>query len=181
MSSADPAPVFAVHEATARPLTPRDGPALQALIERAADYIELLTGLPPGPADGRRLLTDLPEGKTYEDKFVLGVLDSGGALIGVFDAIRDHPARGTWLIGLMLLDPAWRGRGFGRRLFEGFAGWVEGRGATMLRIGVVEHNPDALRFWARVGFREVERTAPRRFGSREGRVVVMQLPLDSPG
>jgi GNAT superfamily N-acetyltransferase len=180
VSSADPAPVFAVHEATARPLTPRDDPALQALLERAADYTELLTGLPPGSSDAQSLYAALPEGKAYEDKLVLGVHDPGGFLIGVFDVIRDYPVAGTWLIGLLLLDPKYRRQGLGRRLFEGFARWSETMGASVIRIGVAEHNPDALRFWTRLGFHELERTEPRKFGNREGRVVVMRLDLSTP-
>jgi hypothetical protein len=39
---------------------------------------------------------------------------------------------------------------------------------------VVEANEKALRFWQRLGFSEIRRTAPRRFGQREHVVIVMQ-------
>ncbi|HEV8194786.1 MAG TPA: hypothetical protein VGP82_25320 [Ktedonobacterales bacterium] len=75
-------------------LTPEDGPEVQALPERSADYSELVMGLPPGPAEAQSLYIDLPEGKGYEDKLLLGVFTGERRLVGVLDAIRDYPEPG---------------------------------------------------------------------------------------
>lgn len=52
-------------------VVPDDGPALVALFKDCADFFELTTGLPPGPAEVQSLFTALPEGKTYRDKQVV--------------------------------------------------------------------------------------------------------------
>ena len=56
-----------------RQLDSSDGADLQALCQRCHDYFELVTGHPVGPAEAQSLFSSLPEGKTYEDKFLLGV------------------------------------------------------------------------------------------------------------
>ena len=152
--------------------------ALQALLERGADYARLVDGQDPGPDAARELFADGPPGYPPEAKFVIGLLDPSGALIAVLEGMRDYPDPGTWWIGLMLLDPAWRGRGLGARLYRAFEAYAGEQGATALGLGVVEANAGARRFWERVGFAAVRVTEPRRFGAREHAVIVMRRALD---
>lgn len=74
-----------------RVLEAKDGPTVQALCERCADYFELVTGLPPGPAEAQSLFIELPEGKGYEDKLLMGIFASSGDLVGVLAVIGDYP------------------------------------------------------------------------------------------
>ncbi len=46
-----------------RDLLSDDGPQVQALFERAADYAELYTGLPVGMADAQSFYIQIPENK----------------------------------------------------------------------------------------------------------------------
>src|SRR5262249_12683756 len=141
-------------------LTPDDGPAVQALLERSADYAELVMGVPPRPAEAQSLYIDLPEGKGYADKFLLGIFSGRKGeqrLVGVLDAIRDYPEPGEWWIGLLLLEPEQRGHGLGERAFRALEHWAGARGASGIRLAVLEHNVRAKRFWQRLGFVELER------------------------
>lgn len=171
-----PVPAPAIARYTLRYLTPEDGPQAQALCERAADYLELLMGLPPGPAEAQSLYLAVPPGKDGSDKALLGIFD-GETLIGAVDAVRDYPEAGVWWLGLLLLDPAHRGQGIGAATLRAFTEWITAMGARGVRLGVVEHSTHALTFWRRHGFTELERRPPSRFGARENVIIVMRRDL----
>ncbi len=180
-----------------RLLEPEDGRALQALLERCADYFELTCGVPPGPAEAQSTFTVLPEGKGYDDKFLIGIFKGSGQggsgqndsshkhsgekgcgeLVGVLDVIRDHPHPAEWCLGLMLLDPCERGRGLGEHLYQAFECWVAEQGGCSVRLGVVEQNERAHRFWLRMGFEPISRKPAQKFGVRESTVIVMRHML----
>lgn len=128
--------------------------ALQCVLEGAPGYFQTVTGGPPGGAEAQSTFTALPEGKTYEDKFVWGFY-SGEAMIGCADVIRGYPVREKAVIGLLLLAESWQRRGFGRPfaalLERRIAAWPE---IARLRIGVVATNAGALAFWRRLDYRE---------------------------
>ncbi len=119
----------------------------------------------------------LPQGKSYEDKLLIGVFGGFDELIGVLDVIRDHPESGEWSLGLMLLDSGWRGRGVGEKTYRAFERWAAESGARRIRLGVVEQNEGGYRFWQRMGFETVDRRPPQRFGNRESVVIVMRRYL----
>jgi ribosomal protein S18 acetylase RimI-like enzyme len=169
--------LFGVDDYAVRTLDFDDGEAVQAFCERCADYIELLTGLPPGPAEAQSLFIGLPEGKDYDDKLLMGIFDRSNHLIGVLDVIRNYPDPGVWHVGLMMLEPERRGQGLGEKLYRAFEGWAAAAGAAHIRLGVVEHNERAYRFWQRMGFETVERRPPERWGSRENVTIVMRKPI----
>lgn len=52
-------------------------------------------------------------------------------------------------------------------MYRAFETWAAQAGASRIDLGVAEANARAARFWARQGFRRVERRPPRRFGLRE--------------
>jgi ribosomal protein S18 acetylase RimI-like enzyme len=125
---------------------------LQAFYERCCDYFELVTGQPPGPDEAGDLLRSVPRGKTHDDKFVIGLFDAPGHLVGVLDVIRDFPERGEWYLGLLLFEPTLRGHKLGDRVYHRLEEWVRAQGGTALHLIVEEVNPGALRFWQRMGF-----------------------------
>jgi GNAT superfamily N-acetyltransferase len=156
-----------------------DGTAVQDLCERCADYLQLITGLPPGPAEAQSLFVALPEGSSYDDKALIGVFVAPDVeLIGVIDAVRDAPEPGEWWLGALLLDPAHRHHGLGTRLIHALETWVAALGGRAIYLSVVEQNTQALAFWRRLGFVEVERHQPQLFGVRESVAIVFRsLPL----
>ncbi len=125
---------------------------LQAFYARCADYVELITGRPPGANEAEELLGDVPRGKTLDDKFVIGLFDAPGHMIGVLDVIRDYPKAGEWFLGLLMFEPTWRGRRLGERVYHRLEEWVRACGGTAIHLIVQQQNPGALRFWQRMGF-----------------------------
>ena len=158
-------------------LAPEDESQVHALLERCADYIELVSGLPPSPATTHDLYMALPEGKGYEDKFLIGLFTPDNELIGVLDAIRDHPQQKEWYLGLLLLEPEQRGQGLGEQVYHAFEHWVAQQDAQAIRLTVAEQNERAYRFWQRLGFVEIERRPPQMFGAKESVFIVMRRSI----
>ena len=75
------------------------------------------------------------------------LVDDDGALLG-FTGLTDHTIEG------LFLEPSHRGKGGGRRLVE----FAQARFPGVLKVDVNEQNPDALGFYAAIGFRVVGRS-----------------------
>jgi GNAT superfamily N-acetyltransferase len=165
---------FTVPGCQVKLLQGEDLPAIQELMERCADYERLVTGLPPDPASAQKILVDLPEGKSRVDKFVIGIYAESADLVGILDAIRDHPRKHDWWLGLLLLDPDYRNRGLGKRIYWTFEAWAARRGARNICAGVIEGNEPAYKFWQGLGFEMVELQPARRFGVLEHAVLVIR-------
>lgn len=149
---------------------------LQAFYGHCADYFELITGQPPGPNEAAELLQSLPRGKTQEDKFVIGLFDAPGHLIGVLDVIRGYPKPAEWYLGLLMLAPTWRGRKLGERVYHRLEEWVRACGGAAIHLIVQEQNPGALRFWRRMGF-EVKGMGKQQLETRENVYLRMTREL----
>jgi ribosomal protein S18 acetylase RimI-like enzyme len=125
---------------------------LQELVDGSRQYFELITGSPPGPGEADTILRIGPRGKAAEDKFVIGLFDAPGHLVGVLDVVRDYPREREWFIGLLLLGPSSRGRGLGERVYQRLEEWARAEGGRAIHLIVQQSNPGALRFWERMGF-----------------------------
>lgn len=171
--------LFETHDAFVRLLTASDRDTIHILYGKCSDYFELIQGKPAGAAESQNLFTSLPEGKDYADNYVLGIFSvSTGRLIGVIDLIRDFRTPGEWTLGLMLLDPESRALGTGGRIYQSLSCWGQSKGATSIRLGVVEGNDAALYFWHKMGFEEFERKSAR-YGSKDHTLIVMRQGLKS--
>lgn len=165
-------PGYAVHR-----LWPEDAESLQQLLDRCSDYALLVEGEVASPTAGQDLFREVPPGKQVDDKFVLGIVDGAGRLIGLLEGVRGYPEAAVWWIGLLLLAPEARGHGIGRQLLADFSQYARTQGAAAIMLGVVEENVRAYRFWQQVGFRLVRQTEPRRFGKKAHSVYVLKWTL----
>lgn len=156
---------------------PADAATLQSLLEICADYELLLSGSPPGPEAAGSLLASRPEGKAQQDKLTIGIFTQTQGMVGVLDAVRDYPALADWWLGLLLLDPAYRGQGLGTKIYQAFERWAGELGARCIYLGVLEENQAAYRFWRAAGFELVERQPGRHFGEKEHVVITMKKML----
>lgn len=132
---------------------------LQAVLDEAPNYSFATTGKAPATAAGHTLLAALPPGKTAEDKFVFGVSRSG-ELVGCVDVVRGYPTNNTAFIGLLLICEGYQGLGYGGAAYQLLEGLIAGWGSTKVRLAVVQSNPQAVGFWARMGFEETGERLP---------------------
>lgn len=143
-------------------LSPADAPAILGLYDRCADYFLLQDGEPAAASDADELFTDVPPSKRPEDQYVLGYR-SEGQLDAVAALLTDHPEPGDWYLGLLLLDPRLRGRGFGREMYAGIERWSVARGAKRMLLAVLEENAPVQRFWRSLGFETARTVKPATF------------------
>jgi GNAT superfamily N-acetyltransferase len=152
--------------------------AVQAVHERATDYVLRLWGLPPDPNSGADFFARRPPGCAPENKHTLGIFD-GDTMVGCIDLVRGWPDATTAAIGLLLLEPNARGRGIGRFAFEAIEAqaqaWPE---ITHLRALVIASNGVARPFWERMGFLANGQTRPHEMGTVKSTAIVLMRPLE---
>jgi len=139
-------------EYTVRLMRPNDEAQIQALFESDPDYFRIVQGAPPGPAETKDLMSDLPEGKECCDKFVYIVFDRHGVVIAVVDLIRGYPSDEIWFLGLLFVAPANRNMGLGTRVLEAICVHVRQQGGLAIRLGVVRENVGARALYDCAGF-----------------------------
>ena len=125
------------------------------LCEKCSDYYILSGGVFPSKEEINDIFTDLPPNKNLEDKFLLGVYKFE-ELIGMVDIIKDFPTIGEWTLGLMLIEPGERGSGLGKIIHKELIKWAKGLGAKTFRIGVIEDNHKAFKFWSNLGYIKIK-------------------------
>jgi GNAT superfamily N-acetyltransferase len=147
--------------------------ALQRVLEGAPRYAERITGAPPGAADAQSAYSALPEGKSYDDKFVFGIY-AGGEMIGCADVIRGWPRTDTAHIGLLLVAERHQRRGYGLAAYDAIEQEAHGWGAKRMRIGVVRTNEEVLPFWEKLGFAPTGEVKPYRYGPVVSEVLILE-------
>ncbi|WP_296540260.1 N-acetyltransferase, partial [Rhizorhabdus sp.] len=98
-------------------------------------------------------------------------------LYAIAAILRDYPRDGTWYLGFMIVDAAQRGRGVGRSIYSTVESWAAARGATEIRLAVLEANEAAERFWRSLGFIEYRRVGPDTFKMRSHRRIELSRRL----
>ncbi|CAG1005222.1 diamine N-acetyltransferase [Anaerolineae bacterium] len=114
------------------------------------------------------------------DKFVFGLINRRGEIVGVLEGMRHYPEEHIWWIGLFLLAPSVRQQCLGQLIVEGFSGYVRSQNGRAVMLGVVADNHLAHKFWHRLGFEDVQITEPRQFGKKWQPVTVMRRNIAAP-
>lgn len=149
---------------------------LIVLQNSCAEFFQLVHGRSPARADAEELLTDRPDGLPPEDKRVIAIRKDD-RLIGVLDLLSNYPQVDSWYLGLLMLDPEYRGEGIGDAICEATFAWIARQGGRDLMLIVQEQNPAARRFWSRTGFQSIGETVQRLDGGRQNTVTRMIRPL----
>lgn len=161
-----------------RELQASEVPRLQALFDANPGYFERVGGQAPLPDEAQREFDEFPPAHLgHTHRWFAGVFDHGGELQGVLIVVSDLCAQGVWHIALFLLATAWHGTGAAARLHEALLRWVRQQGATWLRLGVVDGNAPAERFWAKCGYTEVRQRDITNASGQPRTVRVMVKPL----
>jgi GNAT superfamily N-acetyltransferase len=149
--------------------------AVEAVYRRAADYLDLESGLTPDVA-ARAFFEERPPASTQEPlKF--GVRGDDGALVAIGDLAFGYPEADDAYLGLLLLVPEMRGKGLGQVILGKVKMLVRTHGALRLLVGVLDANEQALIFWERQGFGRTRTSGPHEFGNRRHVVHRLELSL----
>ena len=150
---------------------------LQRVLEDAPTYAGLITGAPPGSADAQSTFTILPDGKTYDDKYVFGIYLEP-QMVGCVDLIKGYPEPNTALLGLLLVAEPFQRRGIGSAAYRAIEDVIRAWGTcAKIRLGVVRTNAGVLPFWKRLGFTQTGETKPYSYGSIVSELVILTKSL----
>jgi GNAT superfamily N-acetyltransferase len=148
------------------------------LAERARDYVVLEVGRAPDADYIHDFFTALPPDVGPDGLMTFAVMQ-GDAMVGMTCVAEGYEFHDDWWIGLMLLDPAYRGMGHGSAALDLIKGRAQARNIAMLKLSVLAANPRALKFWQREGF-VFHRDAPALPGSDGHDRVVLKFIFHTP-
>lgn len=156
-----------------------DLPELQAFYEANPGYWLLVHGTPPRPDEAAsdfdaRPPADMPY-RALRNWLVRDTVSR--RLLGEVAVVEDLLAPGVMHLGFFIVEDARHGTGLAGELHRCYEHWAIARGARWLRLGVVEPNERAHRFWQRLGYREVRRRGGVDIGERTHVLIVMMKPV----
>jgi len=155
-----------------------DVPELQRFFELNPEYFLAVGGQRATPAEAHQeILGALPTGWPYTRKWSIGFVDETGTLIGMADVVSDLLATGVWHIGLFIVAGPLHGSGVAEALYRQLEQWACDQGARWLRLGVIEGNTRAERFWERCAYVDVRKRGGVEIGKLVRTVRVMAKPL----
>jgi len=153
-------------------------PLLQRFFDDNPAYFESVHGEPAGPNEAHAEIHDKPPAEfSYGEQWVIGYQQADGALAAMASVVTDLFAPRVWHIGLFIVATARHGNGEARRLHDGLERWARDHGAQWMRLGVVQGNVRAERFWSSCGYAQVRVRAGLVMGQRTNTVRVMVKPL----
>jgi GNAT superfamily N-acetyltransferase len=177
-SDAPPGLLFESAGWHARELCAAEVPRLQALFDANPEYFVTVNGRLPNPDEAQVEFDELPPPYlSFTRRWFAGLFDPTGDLAGVAIVVSDLGAEGVWHLALFLVATPLHGQGVAGRLHAALECWVARSGARWLRLGVVEGNARAERFWARRGYVEVRRRLGVDTGGLINDIRVLVKPL----
>ncbi|MDQ6620432.1 MAG: GNAT family N-acetyltransferase [Pseudomonadota bacterium] len=173
-----PEPFFRSSGVEAVELGAAEVPRLQRFFDSNPEYFIAVNGDPAGEMEAHEeVFGELPPGMSFTKKWVIGFPGKTGDLDAMINVVSDLLATGVWHIGLFIVATRMHGNGTAVRLLLHVQEWAVAGGARWLRLGVVEGNARAERFWKRSGFLEVRTREGVRMGAKVNAVRVMAKPL----
>ena len=170
--------LFATERFRAVEFGSEDTPELQRFFDENPEYFVIVTGRAAHASEAEEEIGRLlPDGWPFTKKWVIGFVDQTDSVIGMADVVSDLLAERVWHIGLFVVATKLHGAGVAQLLYEALERWARERGARWLRLGVVDGNTRAERFWQRCGFGEVRKRDGVQIGARTHTIRVMFKPL----
>lgn len=158
-----------LHQAT-------DTAAVADLFQRATDYVLLESGQPPDGSQTEDFFTGAPAGIDPTTKLHLGY-DLDSQLVAMAEILFGFPNPDDAYLGLLLIDPAHRGKRLGQQMLDQVCTAAKAKGATRILIAVLEENTKGHRFWSKMGFTEELRGTPKKIGLKTHVQIRMARPL----
>jgi len=159
-------------------LTPARAPLLQKFFDENPAYFLATSGEPAGPGEAiDEITSELPAGWSFTKRWIIGYANQSGSLAAMANVITDLLAVSVFHIGTFIVATERHGTGDAQALYQGLEGWASSNGAAWLRLGVVQGNTRAERFWASLGYIPVRERPGIHMGSRSVTVRNMVKPL----
>ena len=159
-------------------LTPEFAPLLQKFFNDNPAYFLATSATPADPDSAWEEITEqVPAEFSYTKKWVVGYTDTKGSLAAMANVITDLPVTSVFHVGTFIVATERHGNGEAQALFHGLENWALGNGAAWMRLGVVEGNTRAERFWVSQGFIPVRRRPGILMGTRLVTTQIMVKPL----
>ncbi|HEY9068311.1 MAG TPA: GNAT family N-acetyltransferase, partial [Burkholderiaceae bacterium] len=159
-------------------ITPDREAELQRFFDANPAYFVAVGGEPARANEAHEEIHGpLPAGWSYTKKWLIGYLDARGTMVAMANVVTDLLAQGVWHIGLFIVETARHGSGEARTLHRGLEDWARSHGAAWMRLGVVQGNTRAERFWASEGYVQTRTRDGIEMGRRVNTVRVMVKPL----
>lgn len=152
---------------SAAPVIRRAVPADETRLVRMMETFYRGEGLAFDETRARRILDELTDPNAYG---FLHVIEDRGETVGYLLISWGYSAEhgGPFLLlDELYVEPASRGRGLGKVALELVAQLGRERGASVIKLEVSDHNPEAARLYLRSGFTDEKR-----------RVLVRRLPTE---
>jgi len=151
---------------------------LQRFFDANPAYFLAVLGEPAGFNEAHEEIHDpLPAGWCFTKKWLVGYADPANELVAMANVVADLLAPGVWHIGLFMVATARQGTGDAQTIFRGLEAWAVSHGARWFRLGVVQGNCRAERFWASMGFVETRVRTGVQMGKLTHTLRVMFKPL----
>jgi GNAT superfamily N-acetyltransferase len=153
-------------------------PLLQRFFEANPQYFLAVNGEPAGPNEAHEEIHgELPSGWGFTKKWLIGYVDTQNELIAMANIISDLLAPGVWHIGLFVVATSRHGNGDAQTIYRGLETWAIDHGAYWLRLGVVQGNARAERFWESLGYAQTRTRDGVAMGKLMKTIRVMVKPL----
>ena len=153
-------------------------PLVQRFLEANPEYSLLVHGEPPTVNEAHEAIYgELPAGWSFTKKWLIGYVDADGALVAMANVVSDLLAPDVWHLGLFIVATSRHGIGDARALYCGLEDWAAANGARWMRLGVVQGNQRAERFWQAQGYVQTRTRCGVIMGKMTHTVRVMMKPL----
>jgi GNAT superfamily N-acetyltransferase len=153
-------------------------PLLQAFFDANPEYFLAIQGEPAAPTEAHEEIHgELPAGWSFTKKWVIGYVDANGSLIAMANLVSDILALGVWNLSTFIVATDRHGTGDAQRLNQSLEAWAQRGGAKWLRLGVVQGNTRAERFWQSAGYVQTRLRTGVQFGNQIRTLRVMYKPL----
>ena len=157
-------------------LSEADLAEIHDLRTRAADFFDEVGDPPPTRESFQADLDDLPEGHTRADETIYRAYLRGRP-VGYAEVLRGFARRDQWMIGILLVDRAVRGRGIGGAVVGAVEADARAAGAGSLAIGVIASRERSVAFWRRQGFTTEVQRRPFALGDVQTEIVRLERVL----
>jgi len=153
-------------------------PLLQAFFDANPEYFLAIQAEPAAPNEAHEEIHgELPAGWSFTKKWVLGYVDASGSLIAMANLVSDILAPGVWNVSTFIVATDRHGTGDAQHLYRSLEAWAQRGGAKWLRLGVVQGNTRAERFWQSAGYVQTRLRTGVQFGNQTKTLRVMYKPL----